>query len=428
MNRFLITVFLLHSISLLCNGGESEIESKAPILNDEVPCAGKIFGDWGGARSALAEKGIVVNFDTTYTYQNVMDGGIHRFQDDHGHYGSAKLGIVLDTGKAGLWPGGFLTVRAEGRVDDPFLARTGVLNPVNNDALFPLVPGSLGEDVFALNELMYAQFLTEKFGFVMGLINTDTGDANPIAGFIGSNEYFLNTGFLYSSVTSALVPTATPGGGVVWIPNAENQFKFLVVGSTETAGYNPFDYYEGTTFIAEWVTKYEAFGNPGGMTFDAYYGVDRGGVNVAADPRILIGNALAGRPLPSSDETWALSWNGYQYLSGDEKQGWGIFGRLGITDGDPNITSWNAAIGLGGVGLCPSRPCDRWGIGLYHQDFTESGIIPLLGIDSETGGEVFYNIAVCPGVNVTLDLQVIDSAIPTVDTVVVGGARVRMDW
>ncbi|MEM9018405.1 MAG: carbohydrate porin, partial [Verrucomicrobiota bacterium] len=351
-----------------------------------------------------------------------------RAGNDNGHVGSMELGLVQDTGKAGLWPGGFLNVRAEGRLSDGILARAGTITPVTNDAIFPNVPGRLGEDVFALNELSYMQFFSEQFGVILGLINTDTGDSNPIAGFIGSDEYFLNTGFLYSSVTAALAPTATLGGGLIYIHDEQNQFSFLVIGTSETAGFNPFDLYGGTTFIGEWNTTYEAFDKPGGMTLAGYYGVDHSRFTAVTDNRILIASALTGQQLRSGDTTWAISWNGYQYFQGDENQGWGIFGRFGLADGNPNINRWNAAAGFGGVGLFPCRPADRWGIGVFHQDFTDTGLLPFLGIDDETGGEVFYNLSLCPGIDLTLDLQVVDSALPGVDNVVVGGARIRMDW
>ncbi len=406
------------------SAGEPLTDSKAPIIDDASPnpCAEKILGD----RPWLGENGVTVNLETVYTYQNVLDGGVLRAGNVNGHIGSAELGIIVDTGKAGLWPGGFLTMRGEGRVSDGILLRAGATSPVNNQALLPNVPGRLGDDAFAFNELTYAQFFSEQVGIVLGLINTDTGDANPLAGYIGSTEYFLNTGFLYSNVTSAVVPTATLGGGLVIIPDANNQLKFLAIGTSETAGFDPFDLYDGTTFIAEWSTKGDLFGPPGGMTLAGYYGVDQGALTVT-DPRILLQGAVPATALRIQDESWAISWNGYQFFSGDETGGWGIFGRLGLSDGDPNPIRWNGAVGFGGIGSF-GRPCDRWGVGVYHVDYRDGGLFPVLGIDSETGGEIFYSIAVCAGVDVTLDLQVVDSALPGVDTGVIGGARVRMDW
>jgi porin len=125
---------------------------------------------------------------------------------------------------------------------------------------------------------------------------------------------------------------------------------------------------------------------------------------------------------------WAVYWNGFQYLQGDEKRGWGLFGRFGFSDGDPNPIAWSMAAGLGGVGLLPARDKDRWGVGLYHLQYTDKGVIEALGIDDETGGEVFYNIEFTPWMHVTLDAQIADSAIPGVDTAFVLGTRVVVSF
>ena len=422
--RLILAATLLSVVPLF--GGEID-SAKSVIIDDEAPCPDHLLGDWGGLRTTLADRGITVNLDGNYSFQNLADGST-RFGHDSGNVFSGNLGVVVDTGKAGLWPGGFLTARAEGRGGDSVLARSGATSPVNNDALLPLIPGSLRDGGWGLTELNYAQFLSEKFGVVMGLINTDTGDANPIAGFLGSNDYFMNAGMLYSPVVGSTVPNVSLGGGFIFLPSEANQFKFLVLGSNETAGIDPFENYEGTTFLGEWNTKYELGGKPGGMTFAASYGIDQERLRITDDPRILIADYVAGEPLASTDDSWSVTWNGFQYLAGDETGGWGIFGRLGLSDGDPNSIRWAGAAGIGGVGLIPGRDRDRWGVGIFHQDFTDEGVLPTLGIDSETGGELFYNIDLCYGTNLTFDLQVIDSAIPRVDTVVVLGARLGVSF
>ncbi len=172
--------FLSRSSPLAClvAGDES---ADALIIDDEAPFSGRLLGDWGGVRSSLADHGVTVNLDGTYSLQGVAGGG-SGFGHDEGNLFNGQLGLVLDTGKAGLWPGGFLSARVEGRGGDSVLRRAGTTSPVNNAAILPLIPGSLGDSAWGLTELTYAQFLSEQFGLVVGLINTDTGDANPIAG------------------------------------------------------------------------------------------------------------------------------------------------------------------------------------------------------------------------------------------------------
>jgi porin len=418
----------LLSLPAFVFAGDSEA-GKSVVIDDAAadPFADRLLGDWGGVRSTLADQGVTVNLDGTYTFQGVANGGT-RFGSDYGNVFSGNLGIVIDTGKAGLWPGGFLTIRAEGRDGESALLRAGATSPVNNDALLPLIPGSLADGGWGLTELTYVQFLSKEFGLIGGLINTDTGDANPIAGFLGSNDHFMNASFLFSPVVISTVPNVTLGGGLIFLPNESNHFKFLVLGTNEVAGIDPFEHYEGTTFMGEWTTHYKLGGKSGGMTFAATYGIDQERFRIADDPRVLIADFVTGEPLTTDDETWSVMWNGFQFLSGDEKGGWGVFGRFGLSDGDPNPIRWTGSTGIGGVGLIPGRDQDRWGVGLYHQEFTDQGVLAALGVDGETGAEFFYNVALYRGVGLTLDAQVIDSAIPSVDTVVVLGARMSVHF
>ncbi|MCB1066467.1 MAG: carbohydrate porin, partial [Verrucomicrobiae bacterium] len=253
-------------------------------------------------------------------------------------------------------------------------------------------------------------------------------DANPIAGFLGSNDHFMNASLLYSPVVGATVPNVSLGGGLVFLPSEANHFKFLVLGTNESAGIDPFEAYEGTTFLGEWATKYELGGQPGGMTFSASYGIDQERFRVSEDPRILIRDYVTGQSLTTDEDSWAIMWNGFQYLSGDETGGWGLFGRLGFADEDTSAINFAAAAGVGGVGLIPGRDRDRWGIGVFHQQFSDGGLLSTFGIEDETGGEIFYNIVMCRGASLTLDAQVIDSAIPAAGTVVVLGARVGVQF
>jgi porin len=385
----------------------------------------QLTDNWGGGRDWFAAHGVTIDANGVYTLQSVVDGGANS-GDQTGNLFSGDLSFKLDTSKADWWPGGFLSARIEGRAGDSVLRRAGATSPVNNDALFPLVPGKLGDDTWALTELVAMQFLSERFGLLAGLINTTAGDANPVAGSLISNDHFLNTGFLYSPVESAVIPTVTPGGGLIFLPTKDILGTLTVVGSTETAGENPFDDYDGTTFSSEWTFKYQLAQLPGGMTIGGLYSINQSRAPLTENPRILISDVVAGNSIKTDKDSWAVYWNGFQYLQGDEKRGWGVFGRFGFSDGDPNSIAWSMASGIGGVGLLPSREKDRWGVGVYHLQYTDKGVIDAVGIDDETGGEIFYNIELTPWMHVTLDAQVADSAIPGVDTAFVLGTRVAV--
>ncbi|MGH8584924.1 MAG: hypothetical protein ACREWE_01620 [Gammaproteobacteria bacterium] len=59
---------------------------------------------------------------------------------------------------------------------------------------------------------------------------------------------------------------------------------------------------------------------------------------------------------------------------------------------------------------------------------SDEDLLAGLRVGDELGGEVYYNIAVAPSLHVTLDAQVIDSALPRIDTTWAFGVRTRVDF
>lgn len=117
-----------------------------------------------------------------------------------------------------------------------------------------------------------------------------------------------------------------------------------------------------------------------------------------------------------------------QYLyqvSKNSKEGVGLFGQFGISDGNPSRLYWSGLVGIGGNGLIPGRSRDNWGIGYYYDrpspDLKES-LSPLLTIRDEQGMEIFYNFALTPWLTVGVDLQVINPSLGE-DTVIVPSLR-----
>ena len=358
----------------------------------------KATGDWCGVRNGWADRGFTIDLDATYTFQYVAGGGwkgaaFEAFSNegDTGHTLSGDLKVELDTGKAGGWDGGRFNLRAEGRTGRSVLQRAGTVSAVNNDALFPNVVSRFDEGATAITELTVSQAIGEVFELFAGLLNPSEGDENELAGSALANGTFLNTGLLYSLVEDATVPNVSLGGGVTVAPSKEISGSFAVFGSAETAGRNPFADWHGTTLSTEWTVGTVLDERPGGHTFGALYGINARRTDIAADPRLLLGAVLQGFPVPRTEaDTWALYYNGHQYLSGDDKGGWGVFARFGISDGNPNPVRWNAALGLGGIGLLPGRPEDRWGVGAFYLDMSDEDLLKGLGVSHELGGEVFY--------------------------------------
>lgn len=107
------------------------------------------------------------------------------------------------------------------------------------------------------------------------------------------------------------------------------------------------------------------------------------------------------------------------------------------SDGNPNPAHFFFSIGVGGKGIIPSRPIDRFGTGFYYIDVSNPKFTGLLGrttefLRDEYGGEIFYNFAITPWLLLTPDLQVIRPAQKetisgeNVNTAVVLGLRLQV--
>ena len=95
----------------------------------------------------------------------------------------------------------------------------------------------------------------------------------------------------------------------------------------------------------------------------------------------------------------------------DKTRSWGVFGNVGISDGNPNPVHWSAILGVGGSSPIPNRKMDTF-----------------LPLRDERGLELFYNVAVTPWFHVTTDLQVITPILGRVETSLVLGLRAKIDF
>jgi porin len=121
---------------------------------------------------------------------------------------------------------------------------------------------------------------------------------------------------------------------------------------------------------------------------------------------------------------FAYTFDQYLYQSKENpKEGFGLFGQFGISDGNPNRLYWSLLVGVGGTGLIPGRSRDNWGIGYYYDtvsNYLKESLAPILAIRNEQGWEIFYNFAVTPWLVLGADLQVIKPGLGTKNAVFPG--------
>ena len=419
----------------------------------------RLTGDWGGLRDELGKKGVVFDVDLLLTPQGVLSVGRDTGWE---FWGNADYTLNIDTGKLGLWPGGFFKFMGESSFGDTVLRGSGALIPVNTMALLP----KPNEPVSALMNATFTQFLSPKFGLWAGKLNTFDAFKTEFAG--DPHTQFWNAGVNYP-MTLAQVPFSAYGGGVIALPWEGAVFSAMAIdpGGTPTNNDISEAFDDGAMVVAAGQVAIKPFGLVGhqylgGMwSSKTHLSLIQDPSNVATflleerfprlgDPGPILREFLERffpellvpvQPANREDSTWAM-WYGFdQYLwqpAGDPKRGIGVFFNFGASDGNPNPVKYIYQVGIGGKGVVPGRPDDNFGIAWARTQFSSDFVSFLrqkldLGLDHEDAVELYYNAAITPWLNVAVDLQIVDSALNkelnssgqlvNMDTAVVGGLR-----
>jgi len=157
-----------------------------------------------------------------------------------------------------------------------------------------------------------------------------------------------------------------------------------------------------------------------------------------------LGSIVETRSFTAKTGSWNIYYNFDQYLYQPEKgvdRGVGLFGRLGVSDGNPDFMKFFGSFGVGGKGMFASRPDDKFGLGFYYINVNNPRLQGPLQtrnfLRNEYGIEAFYDIAITPWLLLTPDLQVIRGAQKetfnidpaqrnSIDTAVVLGVRLQV--
>jgi porin len=370
-----------------------------------------LTGDWGGTRNEWAAKGITFDINLTQTGMSNITGGKKQGWE---YSGRGDMVMNLDTGKMGLWPGGFFTVEVEGNYNRSINLDTGALMPVNTNQLFP----TTGKDQLNIPAVSFMQFFSHYFGVLVGKVATITsnsGDMNEFAHGKGDTQFF-NTALNVNPALLLTVPYSTLAGGVVILPTKDPKEAIITIlaldgdGAANRSGFDTV--FEGNTAYAiEGRMRTDFFGMTGHQLLGATYST-KNFSSLDQSLRILIDT----NTIKQEDNSWSLYYNFDQYIYEPKKgQGVGIFGRFGASDGDANPIHYFYSIGVGGKGVIPKRKLDEFGAGFYYVEISNPTFTGLLEntrsfLRDEHGVEVYYNIALTPWMKLTPDLQVIRPA------------------
>ena len=415
-------VIVLFGIVLSVNGGAEETPPVGTYSGD-FWSRSTLTGDWGGARNDLAKKGITFDLSLTQAYQGNVDGGKKELWKYGGH---GDLTIHADTQKLGLWPGGFLTMEVEGNYNKSVNGYTGALMPVNISQMFPKPTGD-NLNVPAFN---FTQFLSPYFGVMFGkfaTLTTTAGDMNEFAHGKGDTQ-FMNMAFNLNPVVATTVPYSALGAGAIVVPTKNPQeaiVSFMVMqtnGRSSVTGFSDLNQ-DLLTFVGEGRVRTNFFGLTGHQLLGAAYS-NKEYASIDQNARVIIESG----EFEKNKGSWNIHYNFDQYLYEPKKgsgQGIGIFGRFGMSDGNPNFMHYFYSIGIGGKGVIPCRPLDEFGIGYYYLDVKNPRFTGPFATRSvlrdEQGFEAYYNFAVTPWMRLTPNIQIIRPAQKDVVSVTTGG-------
>ena len=392
----------------------------------------RLTGDWDGVRDDLSKKGVVLDVDAYWWPQKITGGGKNT---SGGSWGNLNAELNVDTGKAGMWPGGFFKVKTVTGFGHYIGDDTGAIMPANAAWSLP----ASGEDGSGLLELSYLQFLNPQLGVMAGKM-----DFSVTPGlFTGDyRTQFANLG-LKVPLAAALFPISTYGASVIYVPSPDVTLSGMLLDPSGTIkNDNVSDAFDDGVFaVATGEVKTNLFGLAGNQGLLLYWS-DKERTSLVQDPsniaRLLLNEkyprigdlseTLGGfaprlvapvQPLNIEDETWTAVYSAEQFLwqpSGDTKRGIGAFLSAGVSDGNPNPVKYSYTFGLVGKGVVPGRPNDDMGIGWSRAEFSDDLVPSLrntfdLGLKREDAVEIYYKAAVTPWLSVTPSLQIISPAL-----------------
>jgi porin len=378
-----------------------------------------LFGDWGGMKTSMNDRGINVSTRITHFLQGLASGD---GDDDFENGGKWDLFVNLNGSKLGLWNGVSLTVHGEANFGNDVNHSGGTLLPVNTALLFLDTEGSDARD---LTSVFIGQKVDDNLNLMFGKINmVDVVASKPFKGGAGIDS-FQNLAFVVSP--NGLIP-AVIFGALIDMKTEPAKFTFAVYdpkdASNKTGFEDPFG--DGVSFMSGIDFPVRIAGRSGTYGIKAFVST-RDGIDLRDVPGFLLPEEA--QPLMQEGRPYFLGFAFDQYLfqnSDNLREGWGIFGQIGMSDGNPTPIDWSWLVGVGGTSPVPGRHRDKFGIGFFHYSLSnhlKDSLKPIFSLDEEQGWEIFYNCAITPWLNITSDLQIIDPYLNDRGTATVLGLR-----
>ncbi len=386
----------------------------------------QLTGEWGGARTDLAERGWFFDAYTTSVYQNVMSGGL---KTGSAFVQNIQFSVNLDTGRAGLWSGGLLHITVQSRYGD------SPVNTFSAGSVLPqytglVLPGPLLSHNTYPSEYVLVQGLSKQVSVVLGKLSDIFLPDQTLFG--DSYKYdFANFNFLKNPMQANFYnPTALAALGS-WRPTKSVAIRAGVLDPNSQPDNFADHAFDRVNLYLTSIASYKIRGLPGqaspSYTWSNKPKIDLESPFMAVSPRqrtqavgALLGlSSTDGLQTNFKESSWYAIANISQYFlvkddsatvteklkSGQVLRGIGVFGRVGFAPEASNRVSRVASAALFAHGVFDNRKYDGVGAGFYYDGISgdlKNAIARLTAgttaAKNEKGMEVFYDLAITPAV------------------------------
>ncbi len=360
-----------------------------------------MFGDWLGARTKMLSNG--TKLDVTWTqffdWGPKSDGFGGTVTQNYFYGGKFDVMDASDLSKI-AWKGLSMNAHVEVRYGDVPLFTGGTLIPTNTSLLFP----ENADTKARLSALNFTQVLNPHVAVAVGRFNFVDFYQHAYTGGQGEDK-FMNLSFVRPPLSLGTVPPVAEGV-IFSVLNGTNVVATAGLIESTDEGF----FKNGATVLWNVALPVKLFTLPG------HYSV--GGEFSSTSATSLDQNFwLLLPPLNSTavlqSNAWTLNLTFDQAIAADPNdvtRNFGLFGVLGVSDGNPSLIQPFFIFGVGGHTLLRVRPDDTFGLAYSFNglsaDFKNS--VEPVRLRNEQAGEFYYNIHVTPWSLVTADLQFID--------------------
>ncbi|MEI9419711.1 carbohydrate porin [Mesorhizobium sp. Cs1299R1N1] len=423
-SRKLLGALIAIAAGLGVGSASAQEATTATAADNSIWTRPSLLDGSGSLKERMRDNGINVDLWWTQFAQGVVSGNGSR---DWPYGGKVDAIVTLDGEKLGLWSGFSVNIHQEAIYgQDANNQGDGTFIPVNMALALPR-QGGYDTDT----SIVFTQKFNDKVSLSVGKFNMlDAASRTPLIGG-GGLTTFMNMGL--AAPISGVTPPYIIGGSLS-VQTAPANFTLLVYDprSAQDSDVLRHPFADGVTTSLSATVPLTIGGLPGFHTVRGVYST-QDGIDLRDIPQVILPPEFDA-VIRKKAHYWYASYAFQQYLyqdPADPRKGWGVFGEVGVSDGNPNIFAGHYIIGVGGNSPLPNRSNDRWGIAYFNTVMSKDvrdAVAPLgVSLNSSEGGvEGFYNVAFTPWFNVTADLQILNPFPKNNDQAVVAGLRTQV--